>query len=113
LGGDYWRQIIFYSILLENHIIYNKPMNYGLMDFFEGNSSVKAEEKKVIVDELSKAIVSDQMKTVYQKIKNAEFTPGCGDEKCKWCMFVNDHIPIDTVEPDGEVAEIEVLGIDS
>jgi hypothetical protein len=53
------------------------------------------------------------MKTVYQKIKNAEFTPGCGDEKCKWCMFVNDHIPIDTMEPDGEVAEIEVLGIDS
>ena len=43
----------------------------------------------------------------YLKIKNHVFTPGCEDEKCRWCNFVTRNMPVIT-DPDIE-AEDETL----
>jgi DNA helicase-2/ATP-dependent DNA helicase PcrA len=35
------------------------------------------------------SFVQNQIVTVYSKIKNKEFTQGCGKEDCNWCQFTN------------------------
>ena len=90
-GGDYWRQMMFYAILIKHDERYNKQMIGGEMDFVEpsvtGNSSKFHKEKfQVLPNEL--AIVEHQIKDTYFKIKNHEFENGCGKEECDWCNFV-------------------------
>jgi DNA helicase-2/ATP-dependent DNA helicase PcrA len=90
-GGDYWRQMMFYAILIKHDDRYNKQMIGGEMDFIEpnvvGNSTKFFKEKfQVLPKEL--AIVEHQIKDTYFKIKNHEFENGCGKEECDWCNFV-------------------------
>ena len=44
---------------------------------------------ELIPDEIE--IVKIQIKHVYQKIMNLEFTQGCGKEDCDWCNFVREN----------------------
>lgn len=90
-GGDYWRQMMFYAILIKHDERYNKHMIGGEMDFIEptvvGNSAKFNKEKfQVLPNEM--AIVEHQIKDTYFKIKNHEFENGCGKEECDWCNFV-------------------------
>jgi DNA helicase-2/ATP-dependent DNA helicase PcrA len=90
-GGDYWRQMMFYALLIKHDERYNKQMIGGEMDFVEpvvngGTSKFFKEKFQVLPNEL--AIVEHQIKDTYFKIKNHEFEKGCGDESCDWCNFV-------------------------
>ena len=35
--------------------------------------------------------VTEQIKQVYQKIMNQEFSEGCNDERCYWCNFAKEN----------------------
>lgn len=87
-GGDYWRQIIFYKILLDsdNHKDFN--MISGELDFVEPTKNGEFIKEKVVIDPHSLSIVKEQIKDTYKKIMNFEFTKGCGKEDCQWCTFV-------------------------
>ena len=84
-GGDYWRQIIFYKILLDNDSRQNWIMSSGEMDFVEKE---KDEYKKVKlpVHPQHEEIVKQQIQEVYQNIKDHKFD-GCGEDDCNWCHF--------------------------
>jgi DNA helicase-2/ATP-dependent DNA helicase PcrA len=89
-GGDYWRQIVFYKILLDNFRRENWKMVSGEIDFLEKESGKTKDFVKVKVP-FSKediATVKSQIKDTYTKIMNHEFTRGCGEEDCVWCNFV-------------------------
>ncbi|MEK6614610.1 MAG: ATP-dependent DNA helicase [Bacteroidota bacterium] len=88
-GGDYWRQIVFYKILLDNFKRENWKMLSGEIDFLEKESAkTKGLVKvKIPVSKEDVAIVKNQIKEVYTKIMNHEFTQGCGEEECVWCNF--------------------------
>ncbi|MBI4944948.1 MAG: ATP-dependent helicase [Bacteroidetes bacterium] len=89
-GGDYWRQIVFYKILIDNFKRENWKMLSGEIDFIEKHTTKKDFVKaKIMVTKEDVAIVKKQIKEVYTKIMNHEFTQGCGEEDCKWCNFVN------------------------
>lgn len=89
-GGDYWRQIVFYKMLLDNYKREKWNMISGEIDFLEKESSKTKDFVKVKVpfskDDIS--IVRAQVKDTYAKIMNHEFTQGCGEEDCRWCNFV-------------------------
>ncbi|HEY4799748.1 MAG TPA: PD-(D/E)XK nuclease family protein, partial [Bacteroidia bacterium] len=88
-GGDYWRQIVFYKILLENYKRQNWKMLSGELDFVEKSEKEKDFiKKKIFVTTEDISIVKTQIKEVYTKIMNHEFTQGCGGSDCTWCNFV-------------------------
>ena len=89
-GGDYWRQMVFYKILLDNFKREKWEMVSGEIDFVEKESSktknfVKA---KIPISQEDISIVKTQIKETYTKIMNHEFAQGCGKDDCKWCNFV-------------------------
>ena len=89
-GGDYWRQIVFYKMLLDNFKREKWNMISGEIDFLEKEFSKTKDFIKVKIP-FSKediSIVKTQVKETYAKIMNHEFTEGCGEEDCKWCNFV-------------------------
>jgi DNA helicase-2/ATP-dependent DNA helicase PcrA len=87
-GGDYWRQIVFYKILLDSDNRKDFDMVSGELDFLEPTKSGEFVKEKVVIDPLSLSIVKEQIKDTYKKIMNFEFTKGCGEEDCQWCNFV-------------------------
>lgn len=102
-GGDYWRQIVFYKILLDNFKKENWKMSSGEIDFVEKYSAKKDFVKtKIPVSKEDIAVVKKQIKEVYTKIMNHEFTQGCGDTDCKWCNFVKNNQTILVTEESRE-----------
>jgi len=89
LGGDNWRQIVFYKILMDNDRSKKWSMVSGELDFLEKiNEKDDFEKRKYVVTEQEIQIVKDQIKDTYHKIMNHEFNEGCGEEYCRWCDFV-------------------------
>ncbi len=90
LGGDYWRQAVFYKILLDNLKTNDWQALSSEFDFIEPVKDQYIAEKLLITPE-EIAIVTDQITDTWKKIQNHEFSKGCGKEDCHWCNFVKDN----------------------
>jgi DNA helicase-2/ATP-dependent DNA helicase PcrA len=90
IGGDYWRQAVFYKILLDNEKYNNWNAVSSEFDFVE---PVKNEYKteKIIITKKDIDIVLDQIVDTWRKIQNHEFNKGCGKDDCHWCNFVKEN----------------------
>ncbi|HWZ35257.1 MAG TPA: PD-(D/E)XK nuclease family protein, partial [Mucilaginibacter sp.] len=86
-GGDYWRQAVFYKILIDNDRTQDWEVTTTVFDFVEPVDEQYRKEKVVISDE-DVEIVTGQIETVYQKIMVHDFNTGCGKKECDWCHFV-------------------------
>jgi DNA helicase-2/ATP-dependent DNA helicase PcrA len=89
LGGDYWRQLVFYKILLDNYRPKGWKMDKGVIDFIEQDSKTKLFHQfplAIIPDDIS--IVKEQIRNTYASIMNHDFYTGCGKPDCQWCNFV-------------------------
>lgn len=87
LGGDYWRQGVFYKILVDSDARKDWEVVSTEFDFIEPVKGEYLKEKIVITPE-AYSFVKDQIKDSYAKIMNLEFTKGCGKPDCHWCNFV-------------------------
>jgi DNA helicase II / ATP-dependent DNA helicase PcrA len=95
LGGDYWRQMVFYKILMDSDRTKKWKMISGEFDFIERDVRKQFVKRKLIISPEDVKIVKEQIKTSYSKILNHEFTVGCGKEDCQWCNFVkNNFTPV-------------------
>jgi len=86
-GGDYWRQAVFYKILLDNDTTNDWQAVSTEFDFIE---PVEDEYKveKIIITPADITTVTHQITDTWQKIQNKEFKTGCGKPDCEWCNFV-------------------------
>jgi DNA helicase II / ATP-dependent DNA helicase PcrA len=86
-GGDYWRQAVFYKILLDNDTTNDWQAISTEFDFIE---PVEDEYKveKVTITPADITTVTHQITDTWQKIQNKEFKTGCGKPDCEWCNFV-------------------------
>jgi DNA helicase-2/ATP-dependent DNA helicase PcrA len=86
-GGDYWRQAVFYKILLD---LYPKNWNVtGIeFDFIEPDKKKQYRKEKVTVSSIDIDLVKQQIKEVWLKIQRKDFYTGCGKDDCHWCNFV-------------------------
>ncbi|HTF82216.1 MAG TPA: PD-(D/E)XK nuclease family protein, partial [Cytophagales bacterium] len=109
LGGDIWRQVIFYQILLTSSK-YKFPMAHGIVDFVEkSRRDNKFIREKIVPDLESIEVVKDQIRMVWQGIQSQDFHTGCGDAKCVWCNFVKDNYRnLKFIEDDGETVVEEL-----
>ncbi len=89
-GGDYWRQAVFYKILLDNDKTNNWTTVSTEFDFIE---PVGEEYKTELVEVTGADIttVTQQIVATWQKIQNREFKTGCGRPDCDWCNFVKNN----------------------
>lgn len=87
-GGDYWRQAVFYKILVDNYPSKNWEAVSAEFDFIEPDKKKGYIKEKRVITPADITTVSEQIETVWQKIQNREFYTGCGKEECKWCQFV-------------------------
>ncbi len=86
-GGDYWRQAVFYKILLNHH-----PKNWEVttaeFDFVEPNKKKQFEKAVLSISDADITTVTQQIHTVWQKIQEKDFYTGCGKPECHWCNFI-------------------------
>jgi DNA helicase-2/ATP-dependent DNA helicase PcrA len=109
-GGDYWRQVVFYKILLEALGDSNLHMDIGQMSFVEPDKYGEFYKKDYLIDLGQYEIVSDQIVEVYEKLKNHVFDIDCGRKECEWCQFVNnDFVLPETQENEDKEREPEPL----
>lgn len=91
LGGDYWRQAVFYHLLVSNNP--GKQWNPVdvIFDFIEPDPKKQYVQLHVPVGPADLETVKQQIQEVWQKIQNREFYVGCGKSDCHWCGFVKDN----------------------
>ncbi len=105
-GGDYWRQAVFYRILLEHDSRRRLTMTGAEFVFVEPDKESGAfHTAEVMVTDEDLAIVTAQIKDTYAKIRAKEFGVGCGEADCEWCRFVRRFEGVKTDRPEN----LEVL----
>ncbi len=88
-GGDYWRQAVFYKILIDNYPQKSWKVQSARFDFVEPESKSGAYfNEPVYITAEDERMVKAQIHTAWQQIQNHEFSKGCNKKDCEWCNFV-------------------------
>jgi DNA helicase-2/ATP-dependent DNA helicase PcrA len=88
LGGDYWRQAVFYKILIDHDRTIDWQVVGTVFDFVEPVKEGEYQKEKLFISAGDTQVVTDQITSVYQKIMAHDFNTGCGKKECDWCHFV-------------------------
>jgi DNA helicase-2/ATP-dependent DNA helicase PcrA len=90
LGGEYWRQLAFYQILLENARIYPESVEKSAIFWLEPDKkgSFPAVDVTFSNDEI--AFVGQLIQETFAHIQQRQFTTGCGQDDCTWCTMLRD-----------------------
>ncbi len=87
-GGDYWRQAVFYKILVDNYQQKSWKVVSTEFDFIEPDKKKNYRREKIVITPADITTVTQQITSTWQKIQNRDFYTGCGKEDCHWCNFV-------------------------
>ena len=87
-GGDYWRQAVFYKILVDGYEQKDWKVTSTEFDFVEPDKKKEYRKVKIMITPEDITTVTQQIVSVWQKIQNREFYTGCGKPDCHWCNFV-------------------------
>jgi DNA helicase-2/ATP-dependent DNA helicase PcrA len=90
-GGDYWRQAVFYKLLIDNYEQKDWKVISTEFDFVEPDKKKLYRKEKIVINPSDIETVKQQLTDVWHKIQNREFYTGCGKEDCHWCNFVKDN----------------------
>lgn len=100
-GGDYWRQAVFYKILVDHNGQRDWKAVSTEFDFIEPDKKKEYQRKKLVITPADITTVTQQIEEVWKKIQAREFYTGCGKEDCHWCHFVKTNdlaIALHTIE---------------
>jgi DNA helicase-2/ATP-dependent DNA helicase PcrA len=90
-GGDYWRQAVFYKILIDNYQQKDWKVISTEFDFIEPDKKKQYRKEKIVINPQDTETVKQQITEVWTKIQARAFYTGCGKEDCHWCNFVKDN----------------------
>ena len=86
-GGDYWRQAVFYKILIDHDYSNTWQASSTTFEFVEPvHEEYKSERLEVSHQDLT--TVTQQIVQTWEKIQQKAFKTGCGKPDCHWCRFV-------------------------
>ncbi len=106
-GGDYWRQAVFYKILVDNFEQKNWKVVSTEFDFVEPDKNKLYRKEKIVIQPQDIETVKQQISMVWKKIQQREFYTGCGKDDCYWCNFVKENkldIALQDIEEDESIA---------
>ncbi|HEV2478293.1 MAG TPA: ATP-dependent DNA helicase [Puia sp.] len=87
-GGDYWRQAVFYKILVDSYEQKEWKVASTEFDFVEPDKKKEYRKVKIMITPEDTTTVTQQIVQTWHKIQNREFYTGCGSPDCHWCNFV-------------------------
>lgn len=102
LGGGYWRQAVFYKILIDNYDAKNWQAISTEFDFVEPIENDEYKKAKIVITPADITTVTQQIVEVWNKIQHKEFYVGCGKDNCHWCNFVKSNqltVALHDIEP--------------
>jgi DNA helicase-2/ATP-dependent DNA helicase PcrA len=93
MGGDYWRQAVFYKILVDH----DRGSHYGswrthetVFEFVEAEPNGAYKVHKVPVTEADVELVGAQILEAWNGIQEQAFERGCQETWCRWCNYLRD-----------------------
>jgi DNA helicase-2/ATP-dependent DNA helicase PcrA len=106
-GGDYWRQAVFYKILVDNKPGKDWVVASTEFDFIEPDPKKKYKKTKIAISPADIETVTQQIVSTWNKIQNREFYTGCGKDDCQWCNFVKtNNLAVKWHEQDGDGEDV-------
>ena len=90
-GGDYWRQAVFYKILVDNYEQKDWKVISTEFDFVEPDKKGVYRKEKITITPPDIETVKQQLTEVWKKIQDRDFYTGCGKVDCYWCNFVKNN----------------------
>jgi DNA helicase II / ATP-dependent DNA helicase PcrA len=87
-GGDYWRQAVFYKLLVDNFARKGWKAESMEFDFIEPDKKKNYRKEKIVITPADITTVTQQITAAWEKIQKREFYTGCGKEDCHWCHFI-------------------------
>lgn len=90
VGRDYWRQAVFYNILLENSSEVDTTgkrieTQYIFLDDDEAKEGYSIHTVNVTKEDMD--LVLTQIHEFWDKVNVADFTDGCGKDDCDYCRL--------------------------
>ncbi|HZV82915.1 MAG TPA: ATP-dependent DNA helicase, partial [Geobacteraceae bacterium] len=85
-GGNYWRQAVFYKIMVESAS--EQKFAVSSTEFFFVEPDERSGDfvtERVEIEPEHEDLVREQISSVYHRIMNREFDQGCHDKYCDWC----------------------------
>lgn len=87
-GGDYWRQAVFYKLLVDHQEQGRYQVKSTEFDFVEPNAKKEISSKVIQVTQEDTEVLRKQIAYVWERIQAHDFYTGCGEKDCHWCNFV-------------------------
>jgi DNA helicase-2/ATP-dependent DNA helicase PcrA len=90
-GGIYWRQLVFYKLLLEHYRPQLYTVESAQISYLEPDHRNRFPQDSIrfVPEDVSR--LKEMIQSTYQKIRDHEFYEGCGEERCSWCSFLQDY----------------------
>jgi DNA helicase-2/ATP-dependent DNA helicase PcrA len=101
IGGDYWRQAVFYKLLIDHDRTKDWQVVSTVFDFVEPISDGEYHKQKIVITPIDEQTVTDQITETYRRIQAHDFATGCGKKECDWCHFVRSNF-----EQPGKILEL-------
>jgi DNA helicase-2/ATP-dependent DNA helicase PcrA len=95
-GGLYWRQLVFYKILLESYPSNNRLAGSAEISYLRPNDKGEFQTLPIKYKAEDTIFMMNLMRETYSKIMNQEFYHGCGDPDCHWCSFMKQQALFDS-----------------
>ena len=86
--GDYWRQAVFYRILIDNDRTNEWEFATAEIDFVQPGKDGTFFKTRIPATDDDVKTVTEEITRAYHSIMRHEFMQGCGDKDCDWCNFV-------------------------
>ena len=85
-GGSYWRQAVFYKLLVESCPSPSYAVSSAEFCFVEPDATTgKLVNQSVEIEQEHVYFLQELIDKTYRSIKNREFNQGCGKSYCQWC----------------------------
>lgn len=90
LGGDYWRQLAFYVILMDAARIYPENVSKTAISWLDPDKAgaYPITEVQFTGDQIR--WVGGLVQDTWQRIQSRQFDTGCGKPDCAWCQMHRD-----------------------
>ncbi len=107
LGGDYWRQAVFYKILVDNGHKEWRVIS-SEFDFIEPDKKKKYHKKKLVITPEDITTVTQQLTDTWNRIQAHDFYTGCGSPTCYYCNFVKTNELYTNLHEADEEEEVQI-----
>jgi DNA helicase II / ATP-dependent DNA helicase PcrA len=90
LGGDYWRQLAFYKILMDEARLYPEQVGKTAISWLEPDRRGAFPIHEVTFNSTELSWMKDLVRDTWAKIQGRQFATGCGKPDCSWCQMHRD-----------------------